>query len=157
MVRPEYDYVGESLGTEIYTYLILIPFITVNDEERSFLENLSKTDEFKTAFIEAGNVVGYRLVPDLQKRSTTGIGRASDESTRPLYIYGSYNVFTEDNTLLSIHVYNSMTGRLTVDYKTHTTLFSLLNQAALISPCGRESPGIIFLSTRLLRIKYSLS
>jgi hypothetical protein len=126
---PEYDYVSNSLGTDVYTYIILIPFITVNDEERSFLENLSDTEEFKTAFINAGNLVGYRLVPFIEKRSFTGIRLPFTDRSWPLYIYGSYNVLTDDEASVSLYVYNSMTGRVTTEYTTQTTLYSLLNEA----------------------------
>ena len=125
---PDYDYISESLGTRLYTYVILIPFITVDDEERAFLENLSKTDEFKSAFIEAGDVIGYRLTPDIEQRPFTGIGLPFSERSWPMYIYGSYKVLTEDDTRVSLYVYNSMTGRLIADYKTQTTLYSLLNE-----------------------------
>jgi hypothetical protein len=125
---PDYDYISESLGTRVYTYFILIPFITVDDDERAFLEDLSKTKEFNSAFIEAGDVVGYRLSPDIEQRAFTGIGQPYSERSWPMYVYGSYKVLTEDDTRVSLYVYNSMTGRLMADYKTQTTLYSLLNE-----------------------------
>ena len=125
---PEYDYISEDLGTRLFTYVILIPFITVDDDEKVFLNNLSKTDEFKSAFMEAGDVIGYRQAPNIEQRPFTGIGLPFSERSWPMYIYGSYKVLTEDDTRVSIYVYNSMTGRMMVDYKTQTTLYSLLNE-----------------------------
>jgi hypothetical protein len=124
----KYDYIGNSLGTAVYSYILLIPFITVSDRERSFLEYLSGTDEFKTDFINAGNVIGYRLVPDIERRPITGTSVPFAERSWPLYIYGSYRVLTEDDVSVSFFVYNSMTGSMTSEYRTQTTLYSLLNE-----------------------------
>ena len=125
---PVYDYISESLGTMVYTYVIHIPFITVDDDERAFLEDLSKTYDFKPAFIEAGNVIGYRLIPDVEQSTYTGTGLAFSELSWPMYIYGHYEVLTEDDIRVSFYVYNYMTGRVMTDYKTRTTLYSLLNE-----------------------------
>jgi len=49
----EYDYLADSLRTRIYTYALSIPFLTLTDEERLFLEKLSIRNELKTVFLAA--------------------------------------------------------------------------------------------------------
>ncbi len=118
--EERYDYLGDSISNLLYTYALSLPFLTLTDEERAFLKGLSQKPEYKDAFDEAKGIIQYRIEPYILK----GI---YDKKDFPLYIYGHYNVHSEDKVILNIFVYNSITDKIYVKYKTETNLFTILN------------------------------
>jgi len=118
--KGSYDYLAESLQTHFYNYSLMIPFLTITDEERAFLKHLSENDEYSEDFIVAGKSIGYRMIPYIEK------GPFSMKNW-PVYIYGSYTVFSEDNVHLAIYAYNSLTDRIDSEYSASLTLTILLS------------------------------
>jgi hypothetical protein len=102
-----YDYLRESLRDTLYSSFVSVPFITLNDEERSFLQVLAEDEAYREHFALAGSTIGYRLEPVVQKGEGVGEGH-------PLFIRGDYEMgFTEatgELLTLTIEVYNALTG-----------------------------------------------
>jgi hypothetical protein len=99
----EYDYLAESIRTQVYTFALSIPFVTLTDEEREFLKNLSQTDEYREAFSNAGNRITYRLIPQIER----------DMPSRqhwPINICCSFLVVSEEEIEITIEAQNTMSG-----------------------------------------------
>jgi hypothetical protein len=101
-----YDYLSESLRETLYSSFISVPFITLTDNERNFLQKLAEDEAYREPFAQAGSTIGYRLEPEVQKGEGVGEGY-------PLFISGDYETgFAEDTgelLTLTIEVYNTIT------------------------------------------------
>jgi len=80
-----YDYLGNSLKTVLYSSSCTIPFITLTDEERAFLEKLSTQEEFAEKNEALPCTIGYRMEPSFSLEEPV-----TEEF--PLIIHGSYRV-----------------------------------------------------------------
>ncbi len=124
----EYDYLADSLRTRIYTYALSIPFLTLTDEERLFLEELSIRDEFEDAFLAADSKISYRMIPLIEKGTLTYRYQSFSERRWPIYIHGNFTVISEEEIYLEIYAHNGITGRKNRLYQTQITLYSLINE-----------------------------
>ncbi len=101
-----YNYLSVSLRETLYSSFISVPFITLTDEERNFLQRLAEDDAYRESFAQAGSTIGYRLEPQVLK----GEGVSEDY---PLFIRGYYEIgFAEGNgesLTITIEVYNAIT------------------------------------------------
>ncbi|MCK5095723.1 MAG: hypothetical protein KAR18_13405, partial [Spirochaetes bacterium] len=126
--NTEYDYLADSLRTRIYTYALSIPFLTLTDEERLFLEELSIRDEFEDAFLAAESKISYRMIPLIEKGTLTYRYQSFSEKRWPIYIHGNFTVISEEEIYLEIYAHNGITGREDRLYQTQITLYSLINE-----------------------------
>jgi hypothetical protein len=142
---PRYSSLSDVLSSAFYTYALTVSTITLNDEERSFLQSLSAEEGYKDAFLEAGEEIRYRLEPKV----VMGKG---DEDAYPLTIHGFYQVVNErgmDNVAgvggagetvrLSALAYNPMTKRTDVEYSIERPLAETLREPeSYLVPFFRE-------------------
>jgi len=117
----EYDYLAESIRTQVYTFALSIPFVTLTDEERVFLKNLSQTDEYSEAFSDAGNRITYRLIPQVEL----------DTPSRrhwPIHICCSFLVLPGEEIEIAIEAQNTMSGESVVPPPVQLPLGTVLNR-----------------------------
>ncbi len=117
----EYNYLAESIRTQVYTFALSIPFVTLTDEERVFLKNLSQTDEYGDAFSDAGNRITYRLIPQ--------VGRdALSLRHWPINICCSFLVMPGEEIEIAIEAQNTMSGERVVSPTVRLPLGTVLNK-----------------------------
>lgn len=157
-----YDYIEESIRNNLYSYALFIPFLTLSDEERSFLERLREEDESQDALSDYPTEIGYRMEPKIE------LADGSSDEGFPLSIYGDYTVYSEERVLLNIGVYNYMTDSLYGEYSTELDLYSLLSEPReylvpffkmflryktyQVSISGDPEGALVFLDNRLIGI-----
>jgi len=100
---PDYSFLGESISSNIYSGTLSIPYLTITQREKSFLEALSAKPEFKDKYIEAKKDIGYILDVFVDRGKPP-------EGSFALYISGSFNPLSEQEVSLSIEEHNYMTG-----------------------------------------------
>lgn len=156
-----YEYIGKSVRSLIFNYSKAIPFLTLTDEEYSFLLSLSKKEEYRDDFLKAGEWIDHRMIPHVEKGSPL-------EGGFPLYIYGYYQVKSEDDTVLTLYKNNGITDLTETEFIINTSLNTLINEPdTYLIPFFQEvvgyktyrasfnvSPGdaIIFLDDRTLGV-----
>jgi hypothetical protein len=99
--EDEYGYLSESIRTQVYSFALSIPFLTLTDEERTFLEIL--TYEYKEEFSRAGERITYRMIPRVER------GERSQEHW-PINICGSFRVISEEEVEITLQAHNTITG-----------------------------------------------
>jgi hypothetical protein len=125
---PTYDYLAESLMTSTFSYALSIPFLTLTDEEREALEQISQREEFTASFEAAGKRVGYKLTPRIQRSVPEGQGAEMKEEGWPLVISGSFTVVTEGEVKLALRAFNTLIKRQEAAYTVTLPLATLLNE-----------------------------
>ncbi len=115
-----YNYLSQSIQTHIFNYAQTISYLTITDKERVFLEQLAVKEEYKEDFLLAGEHIGYRLMPWIVK----GVVGLEDW---PLYIYGDYEVISEEEVHLTLYAHNTISDSLDVQYSASHSVESILN------------------------------
>jgi hypothetical protein len=99
----EHGYLSESIQTQVYSYTLAIPFLTLTDEERVFLKNLSRTDEYSEQFSQAGEKITYRMIPLVEKCEPS-------QDLWPINICGSFRMVSEEDIEITLEAHNTISG-----------------------------------------------
>ncbi len=128
----EYGYLSESIRTQVYSYARAIPFLTLTDEERAFLKNLSRTDEYSEEFSHAGERITYRMIPRVER------GGPSQEHW-PINICGSFRVISEEEVEIMLAARNTISGETIVSPPLTLPLGTALNNpSSYLTPFFRK-------------------
>ncbi len=82
---PLYEYIEPAIRTTLYTMARSIPFITISEKERLFLDTLSKSDKFREAFDQAHGEIKNKMETAVTLEAPVG-----DEF--PLVLFGNYTI-----------------------------------------------------------------
>ncbi|KPJ89574.1 MAG: hypothetical protein AMS17_01285 [Spirochaetes bacterium DG_61] len=107
--EPGHDYLADSVRSSLYTTLLLVPFFTLTDEERTFLRHRSEEPMYSEAFQEAEGQIGYRMTPVVEKGPYT-------PDFWPLFLSGSVTLLPEDRVEITLSTYNGMLHRTVTKY-----------------------------------------
>jgi len=102
--EPAYNFLAESICSSLYSSAISIPYLTLTNEEKSFLESLSVKPEYKEKYLEAKKQIGYIIDVSVDRGEPP-------EGSFALYISGSFKPLPEEKIFLSIKVNNYITGK----------------------------------------------
>jgi len=118
---PQYDYLGPMLEDGLYEYALHIPFFTLTDGERAALMRIAGEAEYAVAYEEAGNRLGFRLLP-VVVRSVSDAGRAIGS----VFVEGSYRVSVDETVSLSISAYHGPDRKEYAYHETETSLYDVV-------------------------------
>jgi len=135
---PLYEYIEPTMRTTLYTMAGSIPFITISEKERQFLENISKSDKYRGSFDQAQDGIKNKM-----ETTVTMDAPVNDEF--PLVLFGNYNILTsEENSeaetlLIAINELNMMTDEKKQLYETKVELRNFLkNPEVVLFPLFRN-------------------
>jgi len=121
-----YDYINPTIRTTLYTMAESIPFITITEKERLFLQQLSSNEKYRETFSEAQAGIQNKM-----KTAVTMDLPVDDEF--PLVLFGNYNILTPESTTetetlsIVINERNMMTGEEKQVFETTADLENFLN------------------------------
>jgi hypothetical protein len=118
---PTYEWLADSIGTQIYSYFLQVPFLTLTDRERAFLLERADEDEYRDAFIEARESIGYRITPRVERGPYT-------TKYWPIFIYGHFTVFSEEAIQLILYAHNGITDHYLAESSETLSMQQLLNE-----------------------------